>query len=362
MSIRKFVYIFICIILLFVVYNFIVWNFFTKDILYNEKNMISGDLARTSYLSSFAYTRKTEVNLKKQHISNAEYNFEKIDIITIGDSFSNGNVGGENPYYQDYLATKKDLNVLNLHIINNTRNYIETVYVLLNSGFLEKADVKYVLIECVQRTTSESFVITADKNKTLTLEELSELYNFSTVNNKPAENIALPPKEFINNGNFKFLIYNLLYNFSDHAFISKVNKQKLNKQLFSLKEGNDLLFYETDLKSINKNSFEKLTIVNENFNKLAKKLKEKKIKLIFMPAVNKYDLYSSFIINNKYPLDPFFDRMRILEKDYIFIDTKKILLKQLTKGEKDIYYIDDTHWSYKGSDVVTDDIISKLNI
>jgi hypothetical protein len=95
---------------------------------------------------------------------------------------------------------------------------------------------------------------------------------------------------------------------------------------------------------------------------LAQKLKEKSIQLIFMPAVNKYDLYSSFIINNKYPMDPFFDRIRTLEKDYIFIDTKDILLKQLNKGEKDIYYIDDTHWSYKSSDIVTDDIISKLNI
>ena len=44
----------------------------------------------------------------------------------------------------------------------------------------------------------------------------------------------------------------MLYNFSDNAFISRVNKQKLNKELFSIKDGKDLLFYETDLKSINK--------------------------------------------------------------------------------------------------------------
>lgn len=362
MNIKKFVNIFVSVIFIFVIYNFVIWNFFTKNILYNEQNMISGDLARTSYLSSYSHLRETKVNLEKQHISKEEYKNEKIDIITIGDSFSNGNVGGKNPYYQDYLATKKNLNVLNLQILNNTRNYIETVFVLLNSGFLEKADVKYILIECVQRTLSESFVITPDENKTSTIEELSKLYNFSTVDKKSIGNSTLPPKEFINNGNFKFLLYNLLYNFSDNAFISRVNKQKLNKELFSIKDGKDLLFYETDLKSINKNSIENLTAVNNNLNKLAKKLKEKKIQLIFMPAVNKYDLYSSFIVNNKYPLDPFFDSMRTLEKSYIFIDTKDILLKQLNKGEKDIYYIDDTHWSYKGSDTVTDEIISKLNI
>lgn len=362
MSIKKFVNIFVSVIFIFVIYNFVVYNFFTKNILYNERNMYSGDLARMSYLSIYSHLRETKVNLEKKHISKEEYKNEKIDIITIGDSFSNGNVGGENPYYQDYLATKKDLKILNLQIINSTRNFIETVYVLLNSGFLENADVKYILIECVQRTLSESFVITPDKNKTLSIQELSKLYNFSTVDKKSIGNFVLPPQEFINNGNFKFLLYNFLYNFSDHAFISKVNKQKLNKQLFSIKDGNDLLFYEADLKSINKNSMENITAVNDNLNKLAQKLKEKNIQLIFMPAVNKYDLYSSFIVNNKYPMDQFFDRIRTLQKDYIFIDTKDILLKQLDKGEKDIYYIDDTHWSYKSSDVVTDDIISKLNI
>lgn len=360
MSIKKFVNIFIGVIFLFVVYNFFIWTFFTKSILYNENNLYSGDLSRMSYLSKFAHTRETKVDLEKQHISKEEYNFEKIDILTIGDSFSNGNVGGKNPYYQDYIATKKNLNVLNLQILNNTRNYIETVFVLLNSGFLEKAQVKYVLIECVQRTLSESFVINPDENKTSSIEELSKIYNFSSIDKKSIENFILPSKKFINNGNFKFLLYNLLYNFSDNAFISKVNKQKLNKQLFSIKNGDDLLFYEADLRSINKNSIENLKVVNENLNKLAKRLKEKNIELIFMPAVNKYDLYSSFIINNKYPLDPFFNIMRKLEKDYIFIDTKDILLKELNKGEKDIYYIDDTHWSYKGSDVVTEDIISKL--
>lgn len=362
MSIKKFVNIFVSVIFIFVIYNFAIWNFFTKDILYNEKNMYSGDLARMSYLSNFVHMRETKVNLEKQHISKEEYKNEKIDIITIGDSFSNGNVGGENPYYQDYLATKKNLNVLNLQILNNTRNYIETIFVLLNSGFLEKADVKYVLIESVERNISKSLEIGVDEYKSLSIDELSNIYKFSTNKHNLVDNNYLPPKEFINNGNFKFLLYNVLYNFSDHAFISKVNKQKLNKELFSIKGGKDLLFYEADLKSINRNSIENITAVNDNLNKLAQKLKEKKIQLIFMPAVNKYDLYSSFIVNNKYPLDPFFDRMRTLEKNYIFIDTKDILLQQLNKGGKDIYYIDDTHWSYKGSDVITDEIISKLNI
>ena len=81
-----------------------------------------------------------------------------------------------------------------------------------------------------------------------------------------------------------------------------------------------------------------------------------------MPAVSKYDLYSKYIVNNPYPKDHFFDIFTPMNKEYIFIDTKEILAKKLEKSEKDIFHIDDTHWSYKASDAVTDEIIQLLNI
>jgi len=71
-----------------------------------------------------------------------------------------------------------------------------------------------------------------------------------------------------------------------------------------------------------------------------------------MPAVSKYDLYSKYIINNTYSQDKFFDNFRTMKKDYIFIDTKEILGKELENGVKDIFYCDDTHWSYKASQAI----------
>lgn len=106
------------------------------------------------------------------------------------------------------------------------------------------------------------------------------------------------------------------------------------------------------------NTEENVEIVNKNFNDLAESLAKKGIKLIFMPAVNKYDLYSGFIKNNPYPLDKFFDNLRKFDKKYIFIDTKKILLEKLNAGEKDMYHVDDTHWSNKSAEVVST-VISK---
>jgi hypothetical protein len=78
---------------------------------------------------------------------------------------------------------------------------------------------------------------------------------------------------------------------------------------------------------------------------LARILKIKKINLYFMPVVDKYNLYSKFIKNNHHKNSNFFELLRQEKKDYIFIDTKSILIQKVTK--KDIFWADDTHWNTK---------------
>ena len=41
--------------------------------------------------------------------------------------------------------------------------------------------------------------------------------------------------------------------------------------------------------------------------------------------------------------------VRGLKKEYTFIDTKAIIKQLIDDNEKDVYYPDDTHWSYKAS-------------
>ena len=47
-------------------------------------------------------------------------------------------------YYQDYIASLYDTKVLNISHFKDAKNYIETVSRLLNSGELEKMDIKYI--------------------------------------------------------------------------------------------------------------------------------------------------------------------------------------------------------------------------
>lgn len=356
---KKFSKIFFLAISIFVIINLVIWNFFTKDILTNNSDKYTGDLSRMSYLSHLNFERKDLRTLDKKMLDTNSYNFEDIDMITIGDSFSNGGAGGENKYYQDYLATKLDLNILNLYNLPNSRNSLETIVYLYNSGFLEKTKVKYILIECVQWGIIDRFSFDLDTSKTISMDEIREIYKFNTKDEEKRENL-LPDVSFINTGNFKFITYNILYNFSDKAFFSFVHKFKLNDYYFSL-ENKDFIFYKNDVGYLRKISEDNLKTVNHNLNLLSNLLAKKDIKLIFMPAVNKYDLYYPYIVKNKYPKDSFFDIYRKLDKNYIFVDTKDILSKKVEEKEKDIFYIDDAHWSYKASDIITTKIAEELN-
>jgi glycosyltransferase involved in cell wall biosynthesis len=342
----------------FVISNFLIWESATKDILTRkDKDIITGDMSRMGYLPKLNYKRKNINDLPKKHMNFTGLN-KNIDMITIGDSFSNGMAGGLNRFYQDYLASYTGMDILNIQQIPGTRNYLETIIMLYNNGALEKAGVKYILIESTQRKVVTRFSILIDYEANLRDNNILKTY-FKKVDNKA---FGLPEVNFINNGNYKYLLYSFLYNFSPNAFISKVYKVKLNELLFSIGKGNDLLFYKSDLSAIPKNKKENIVKVNDELNKVAELLGRVGIKLVFMPAVAKYDLYRDYIKDNTdFPKDPFFDILRGLEKKYIFIDSKKILSKELKRGVKDIFYIDDTHWSYKASDIISKDITQKLN-
>ena len=75
-------------------------------------------------------------------------------------------------------------------------------------------------------------------------------------------------------------------------------------------------------------------MVNANLNNAARLLKAKGITLVFFAAADKYDLYYSYIKDQKHPENPFFEKMRaIRSKDYDFIDTLAVLREVLSRGE-----------------------------
>ncbi len=142
---------------------------------------------------------------------------------------------------------------------------------------------------------------------------------------------------------------------------STVYINKLTQNLFT-NPGQENLFlhYYEDLNYLSQTHNPE--IINRNLNNAAKLLAEKNITLLFMPCVDKYDLYYPYI-KDKHgrPENPFFDEMRRVQpKNYIFIDTKAILRKAFERGDKDIYWLSDTHWSWKGMKIVSEEIAKYL--
>jgi hypothetical protein len=336
---------------LFALSNLAIWKLYTEKLIGKGYCERVGGLSRIGYVFDVMECRASFVDLPQKHWELEDFPGGQVDVITLGDSFANGGVKGRNPYFQDYIASRHNLKVLNLNpqlfsiYRGEVSNFLALSAVLLNSGWLEKYKPKYFLIECVERNCIDDFARNINFLKTASFEEIEKF-------NKINRNDNFGEDRFINNGNFKFLLYNLLYHFDDNAFYSLVYVRKLNQSLFSGPNGNKFLFYHIDIERTRKATDQAIKKLNDNFNTLAEKMAEKNIKLIFMPAVDKFNLYYDNILKNRYAPSVFFEKLRKLPKKYYFVDTKEILLKEIKKGEKDIYYQDDTHWSWKGSQAI----------
>jgi len=258
---------------------------------------------------------------------------------TIGDSFSQQGING----YQNYLANLENTDILNFKWEINC-GAPQTAINLLNSGVFSNSHFKVVIIECVERQL---------------------IYRLSTVNfgNKSFKDSSVNEHKQIDKENYKPFLENV---FSwirlSCGYNNPVNKVQLDANYFdSPTYGNKLFFYEYDLsfKTIDKND---ITIAKSNLTKIVRLFESKGIKLIFMIAADKYDVYQSFIIHNPYPKNRTLDYFKDFEAYPYFVNSKQILYPLVRNGVKDVYLMNDSHWSYKASQVVAKELKKRIYI
>lgn len=348
MNHKKFSYIFIITMVFFVCFHCIAWQK-TKKILAVPNSYQVGDVARLAYDTDIAVVKKLEnINLKKRHQWLSGKNPKKVDMLTFGDSFTRGGAGGKNPYFQDYIATYNDLNILH---VNNYRSHytcVQTLLILLNSGYLDKIKPKYIILESAEKYCTKRLAVDLNFNQTDTIKKIEKYYKLYP--QKPVNGQTFKKLEFINSGNFKHYLYNFLYKFNVRAFISKVYRFKTNKKIYGKEYA---LLYKDEIKNAKNITPAMMDQVNNNLNKIGKLLKEKGIQLYFMPVVDKYNLYHNFYLNNPYPKSKFFKLLRQQDNQhYKIIDTDAILEKELKNGTIDLFFYDDTHWTHKASETI----------
>ncbi|MDA8414374.1 MAG: hypothetical protein M0023_11390 [Desulfobacteraceae bacterium] len=339
MRYRRLVLTFIAALALFAGGNYLVWKCWTEALL-SDRQYQGGDLARMGYIDTSKQYRKNSVDLPRRHVELTDYTGGTFDVITIGDSFSNGGAGGRNRFYQDYIASINGMNVLNIPPFKDL-DMLSTISTMLNSGFFDSLHPRYVLVSCHEWSFIPALASPLDFSTSMKPEDFKRL--------KPMDyNVPHPVVNFINTGNAKFVLNKLLYQFSDHAYFSRVYKRKLKKPMFTAPDDESLLFLRTKTISDHK----ALQSLNDNLNNLADRLSTKGITLVFMPCVDKFTMYSEFLVDNPYPVSTFFEDLNKLPKRYRIINTKNILLDPIRRGEKDIFYADDTHWSWKASEAI----------
>ncbi|HTP65439.1 MAG TPA: hypothetical protein VMJ66_08620 [Geobacteraceae bacterium] len=344
-------------LLLFVAYNAVIWLTVSKHLL-TGKTSLTGDLARIGYLPGMKSDRPNVDDLPKHHLEIEDYHGQKIDLLTFGDSFSNGGGGGRNRYYQDYIASLQNMTVLNIEPYLGM-DFITLVSAYCDNGFLDRIRPRIILVSSSEKFCIERLGAEIDWNRHISLEQMGKLKHFGFRQYgqlDTAPSLSKSSFMFINEGNFRYPLYNICYQFSPNAFFSKTYYVTLDRPFFSNRQGRKLLFYRDDIRNIGFASPDSIKRLNDNLNRLADKLARKGIRLYFMPCVDKYNLYSEFIVHDRFPKSVFFEELRPLPKKYTLIDTKAILLDELKKGEQDVYYADDTHWSWKASQKIFESV------
>jgi hypothetical protein len=335
---------------LFVIPFFLI--FVVKELFYVKEK---GDLLRLGMVfdtndfdRKIAFKKQFAKKLLYTPVSKLDLNVSNtFDFISIGDSFSDQKNSG----YQNCLVHNSKSTLLDI----DRKLYdspIQVLHNLINGGFFEKNKTKYVILQNVERIFVERG-LKLPKNEKLTIDSLQQLIAKKSIQKEEKEE----KDQFFSKVNIQFAMYNFNYLYDDNANVSQTYKVETTKSLFTGLE-NELLFFQDDLKALKVNNDKKLIEnLNVELNLLSEKLAKLNIKLIVLPAPDKFGVYYDYIVNKeKYEKPIFFDHFSTLKKKYIYINSKAVLTKAI-KNHKDVYFYDDTHWSPIAAELIAEEIL-----
>ena len=264
-----------------------------------------------------------------------------VNVLTVGDSFSQQEHAG----YQNYMPGE------GLSVANCRRslydNPIQYAYNLMDWGMVDSTNVDVMVVEVGER----DFALRIDNFGVDKVEvpEPDDPVEDDNEERNPNEWSLLRARDFV------------LYRFAGRSPVYVVD---LKQDFFDSPEPRKLYFYCADI--INGMTIDE-TIrhkVKEVFDLLTCMAHKRGIKLIFMLPVDKYDLYQDYIVDNPYayPKRINEDVREILGDIPEVLLSKYYLQPLIDKGEKDIFLFDNSHWSYKASEVVGKELSRRIKL
>jgi len=282
---------------------------------YLEKNYLTNNLTIDTLIISY----------EKLQIADAS------KVCTIGDSFSNLKIYG----YQNYLAHLLQYKIIN--ILRSDKGLTNTAIALLNSEIIDSSNCRIFILSSVDRTV---------------IYQLANI-DFEMLYEKPLKINDNQNERSSLHDFFSFIRLNLNYD-------NPIFKHSLESEYFTHSRFSKILFnYKDDMNFLNTSKID-IAKAKENLILLNKKFSEKGIKLIFLIAADKYDVYRPFMADNSLPIDATTDELSNIS-GVLVIDTKPMLQEMVKNGEKDVYMVNDTHWSYKASEAVARKLASAID-
>lgn len=297
----------------------------------------------------FFYVEKGQTNMGTKLSENKVDTYydeiqNKYEILTIGDSFSQQGFAG----YQNYLAHNLDKRILNFPDARGKGFCPEEIALyLLHNDIYPKLGCKTVIIETVEREFIQHI---------LSFRDITEI-------GYTLENEAIKTKNITSESKRADYLMTTFKYFKLHLFKSKspVKKVQLNNGYFTPSPHNILYFYADDLRKLSATD-EELNNVLERLKGLHKQFKDKGIQLFYLIAPDKYDVYQPYILDNPYQPKTIIEQLEennINELEWV-INPRNEFRNMISNGIKDVYHIDDTHWSTVASETVGNIIAHKI--
>lgn len=281
------------------------------------------------YNDKYNFTKFSDINLKKQN---------KFSVFVIGDSFSEQGSAS----FHNYLNLNKNQNIL--HLDRNLHdNPIETLNSFIEGDVLDSIKADYIILESIEREIVKRAVEFNPKveNSIKSLNDKIEIFKSKPSKKSKSNDI----NDFFARKIIRVPLNYFLYQYDDNAYSERAYQVSTNKKLFSA-DKYKLLFYDDDVINLKYNNDKNsINLLNNLLNEFAVKLSKKGTKLIVLACPDKLNFYYDDIVGNKrYPKSIFFEYLKNIKKQYIFVDSKSYMRKN-SKNVKDIYFYGDTHWT-----------------
>lgn len=301
-----------------------------------------GSLGKLSFDTEY-YDELVAPKFKDLYVDNYKPGDSIQDIVTFGDSFSQQGING----FQNYLAHRRNRRITNVVADLSKTSPAQMAIYMLESGLLDNK-AEFLVLEIVERHVIGGW------SSLKYDEDIKELpIGEGDGNPRDTDKLSWLGRLFKQGKDWMKIGLGFASN--------PIHRVGLSKACFGMPQKENMLyFYDEDL-MLTEVTDQQMKCFTDNLLKLDQLCKSKNIKLIFCIVPDKYEVYQHLTDHSIYPEKKLGVQISNATDTLDFVVNPRIgIIKKIDAGEKDVYFPNDTHWSYKGASFAADMIYDRI--